>query len=193
MRSALVHLLCFLCFLAWPGPGPAFAADGQGVPDSRRSFEALVLRVQDGDSLVVRRMGQTRSERLRISGIDAPERHQPYGGASRAALAALVDGERLRVSPAKKDPYGRLVATLSLGERDVGLAMIEGGHAWYFRRYRRDLPVALRKPYERAEARAREAGIGLWRDPAAQAPWDYRRRQRDQRREAVGRERLSPS
>lgn len=183
-----ILLLLALCGLA---PAP-FAADRDTTP-AGRSFEALVLRVQDGDSLLVRRLGQTRSERLRISGIDAPERRQPYGDAARVALAALVDGARIRVLPAKKDRYGRLVAALSLDERDIGLEMIEGGHAWYFRRYRRDLPAALRKPYERAEARAREAGIGLWRDPAAQAPWHYRSRQRDHRREAAGRERLSPS
>lgn len=191
MHRALLRILLLLA-LSGPGPAPLAADEDRGRV-GQQSFEALVLRVQDGDSLVVRRVGQTRSERLRISGIDAPERGQPYGDASRVALAALVDGERLRVAPAKKDPYGRLVAALSLGERDIGLAMIEGGHAWYFRRYRRDLPAALRKPYERAEARAREAGVGLWRDPAAQAPWDYRSRQRNQRRDAAGRERLSPS
>lgn len=191
MYRALSHVLLFL-FLAvagtaWPAWG-AEPADGLRAP-----YDAIVLRVQDGDSLIVRRVGQTRSQRLRLSGIDAPERGQPHADASRAALAALVDGERVRVLPVKKDPYGRIVAALRLGERDIGLAMIEGGHAWYFRRYRRDLPAELRKPYERAEARAREAGAGLWGDASAQPPWDYRLRQRDQRREATDRERLSPS
>jgi len=185
---AALLLLGLSADLASPAWAEARAAAGQA------GFEAQVVRVQDGDSLLVRRLGQTRNERLRISGIDAPERRQPYGDASRAALAALVDGERIRVVPAKKDRYGRLVALVEIDERDVGLAMIEGGHAWYFRRYRRDLPIGLRKPYERAESRARDAGIGLWRDAAAQSPWSYRSSRRDgQRRDTDARERLNPS
>lgn len=191
MRHALLCALLLSC-LSWFALAP-LAAGGPPAPARDAGFEALVLRVQDGDSLVVRRLGQTRSERLRISGIDAPERRQAHGDASRAVLASLVDGERIRVVPAKKDRYGRLVATVGLDERDIGLAMLEGGHAWYFRRYRGDLPVELRKPYERAQARAREAGLGLWRDPDAQAPWNFRSRQRDQRRDSAERARLSPS
>lgn len=186
MRRAILSFLLLLGLSV-----SALAPPAAGARDA--DFHAVVLRVQDGDSLLIRRSGQTRSERLRIAGIDAPERHQPHADASRAALAALVEGERVRIIPSKKDRYGRLVATIRLGERDIGLAMLEGGHAWYFRRYRRDLPAELRKPYERAEAMAREEGIGLWRDPAAQAPWEYRSVQRDQRADAAGRERLSPS
>jgi endonuclease YncB( thermonuclease family) len=190
MPPALLRLLAVLSlFLALPA---SFAAGETPVRAAPEPYDAVVLRVQDGDSVIARRIGQTRTHRLRISGIDAPERGQAYAEASRAALKALVEGERVRVTPSRKDPWDRVVATLRLGEHDVGLAMIEGGHAWYFRRYRRDLPAELRKPYERAEARAREAGIGLWSDRDAQAPWDYRLRQRDQR-DAATRERLSPS
>lgn len=188
MRLLFSTLLFFLLSASVPA---TFAAEE--AADRKLAFEAIVLRVQDGDSLLIRRRGQTRNERLRLSAIDAPERGQPHGDASRAALAALIDGEPIRVVPVKKDRYGRLVGRVGVNERDIGLAMLEGGHAWYFRRYRRDLPVELRKPYERAEARAREAGIGLWRDPAAQAPWRYRSGQRDQRGEAGDRARRSPS
>lgn len=191
MHRALLQLL-LLVFLAVGGPAP-FAAGAGPSGAGGHAYDAVVLRVQDGDSIIARRIGQTRSQRLRISGIDAPERGQPHADASRKALEALVGGRRIRVLPIKTDPYRRTVATLTAGEQDIGLALIEGGHAWYFRRYRRDLPAGLRKPYERAEARAREAGIGLWRDPAAQPPWDYRMRLRNQRREATRRERLSPS
>lgn len=173
---------------------PPLASASEPAPVRDPGFDALVVRVQDGDSLLVRRLGQTRSERLRISGIDAPERQQAYGDASRVALAALVEGECIRVVPAKKDRYGRLIALVELGKHDIGLAMIAGGHAWYFRRYWRDLPVDLRKPYERAESTAREAGIGLWRDASAQAPWRYRSSRRNsQRRDAGDRKRLKPS
>ncbi len=192
MRRILPVALLLLGLSGIFAPPPA--AGSEPTPVRNAGFDAVVVRVQDGDSLLVRRLGQTRSERLRISGIDAPERQQAYGDASRAALAALVEGERVWVVPAKKDRYGRLVALVELDERDIGLAMIEGGHAWYFRRYRRDLPVGLRQPYERAESRARDAGIGLWRDAAAQAPWRYRSSRRDdQRRDTGVRERLNPS
>src|SRR5690606_12896981 len=112
LSRSLRFLLLLLLFAAHAA---SFAADGrQGGHDA---YEAIVLRVQDGDTLLVRRIGQTRPHRVRLSGIDAPERGQAHADESRAALEALVAGKRVRVAPVKKDPWGRVVAAVSVGER----------------------------------------------------------------------------
>ena len=69
-----------------------------------------------------------------------------------------------------KDRYGRTVADLFVGAKNVNQEMVRAGMAWWFRRYApRDL--VLRD----LEERAREAGLGLWADPDAVAPWNFRK------------------
>jgi hypothetical protein len=68
------------------------------------------------------------------------------------------------------DRYGRTVAVVKLKDgRELNLEIIRAGMAWHFKRYSGDEAYAL------AEKQARDAGVGLWLDRAANAPWEYRR------------------
>src|SRR5262245_29604756 len=82
------------------------------------SFEARVTKVIDGDSLRVT-TADAREIEVRLVDIDSPEGRQPYGDAARQALADLVAGRTVRVRGAKTDGYGRLLAHVFAGERDV--------------------------------------------------------------------------
>ncbi|MDO4905015.1 MAG: thermonuclease family protein [Lautropia sp.] len=142
---------------------------------------ARLQRVQDGDSLLVT-LGDGQTEKLRIAGIDAPERTQPFSGRSRKHLLSLLEARPLRYRALKRDQYGRQIVILhsQQGKQriDVNRAMLEAGMAWYFRRYERELPAELRSPYARAETEARRHRRGLWSESSPQPPWEFRRQKR---------------
>jgi micrococcal nuclease len=125
-----------------------------------------VLEVADGDTLVVSCEG--RPLRVRLDQIDAPEYRQPYGRRARKELAALVGGREVRLQQHGLDYYDRVLATVWLEELDVNRELLRRGYAWAYRRYLRD-PALLED-----EAGARAGRLGLWQDPAPQAPWDFR-------------------
>jgi endonuclease YncB( thermonuclease family) len=92
------------------------------------------VRVIDGDTVVVldARMEQ---HRVRLAGIDAPERDQPFGTKSKQYLADLVAGKQITVDWHTLDRYHRIVGNIILGGQDVNLAMVTGGLAWWYRKY----------------------------------------------------------
>ncbi len=134
----------------------------------------------DGDSFVLLAADGRRLQ-VRISGIDAPEKGQAFADRSRRHLSELLVQQDLLITPIKTDVYGRVVAVVSAGEQDIGLAQLRAGLAWHFLRYARDQSVEQRQAYARAEAAAREAGVGLWRDREPLEPWRFREKQRERK------------
>lgn len=137
---------------------------------SESVLPGVVVGVIDGDTVDVRI--ESGMIRVRLHGVDAPERDQPQGAAAKAALSALVFSKAVDVEPVEQDRYDRLVARLWLGDLDVNAALVKQGAAWVYRRYAEDPAYCA---YEKA---ARDLGRGLWALPAEQrvAPWEWRRR-----------------
>src|SRR5262245_5873182 len=136
-----------------------------------------VVAVQDGDTVTVLDAGRVQ-HRIRIAGIDAPEKSQAFGEASKQSLARLVHGQRVDAHCPKRDRYGREVCSVYLGTRDVGLEQVRAGFAWWYREYAREQTLDERAAYEAAEAEARQGRRGLWTDPAPQPPSTFRRQQK---------------
>lgn len=113
-----------------------------------------------------------RQIKLRLNGIDAPEKKQPFGNASKRALSDLVFGQRVSIVPLSKDRWGRTIAEVfTVSGRRVGLAMVSQGMAWHFVKYAQgDLSLAD------AQKEARAGKRGLWTDAAPAAPWEWRKR-----------------
>ena len=127
-----------------------------------------VVAVHDGDTISVSAAGG--NIRVRLHGIDAPERSQPFANASRHALEALVAGREVRIVEHGHDGYGRLLGRVYAAGLDVNAEQVRLGYAWVFRRFVNDaLLLAL-------EAEAKAAQRGLWRDPRAIPPWQWRAR-----------------
>jgi micrococcal nuclease len=151
-----------------------------------------VIAVSDGDTITVLAPGD-RPTKVRLAGIDAPERAQPFGQKSRQHLADLVFGKEVRVSVVDKDRYGRIVGIVYVpkpipnGEIiiDVDLAQIESGHAWAYRDYLRGLPAGKAGRYVAAEKDAKEKRQGLWTDKSPEPPWQYRKEQRNRRQSSA--------
>lgn len=132
-------------------------------------------RIQDGDSFFVVEGGALRHE-VRIAGIDAPEKGQPYSRISREHLKRLLSGRLLLVDAYKRDRYGRWIATVSADGSDVGLAQVRAGLAWHEARYAAVETPQLLHEYAAAEQAARAARAGLWRQTRPTPPWEWRRR-----------------
>lgn len=146
----------------------------------------LVVGVTDGDTITARcgDPGAYEQVTVRIQGIDAPERAQPYGHRARQALSEMVFQQWVDLRCSKSDRYQRKVCSVWVapvsapsGPRsvDAGLAMVTTGMAWWYRAYAREQSPQERGQYEVAEDEARMRQAGLWSDASPVAPWDWRK------------------
>lgn len=131
-----------------------------------------VTKVVDGDTVDVQL--SSGPIRVRLHGVDTPERGQPWGKESTAALTALVMGKQVGVEPFEQDRYDRMIGIVYRDDLNVNLELVKRGHAWAYRRYMRksDSELCIN------EAAARTAKKGLWVLPASEriAPWEWRRK-----------------
>jgi endonuclease YncB( thermonuclease family) len=148
------------------------AARAQASPLAGR-----VVHVADGDTITVLDPSNT-SFRVRLAGIDAPEKAQPWGKVSKQAMADLVAGKEVIVEWRKRDRYHRLVGVVRVDGADAGLAQITEGLAWHYLDYEKEQTPEDRLLYASAEQNARAQKMGLWRDPDPVPPWVWRRRKR---------------
>lgn len=133
-----------------------------------------VVKVADGDTITVLDAAN-RQHKIRLAGIDAPEKKQAFGNVSRLSLEQLVAGKAVRVETDKIDRYGRAVGVVLVGGLDANRAQLERGMAWWYRDYAREQSPADQLTYSRAENSARAARRGLWTEKEPVAPWDWRR------------------
>lgn len=139
-------------------------------------LRARVVAVPDGDSLVV--LDERRLQhRVRLAGIDAPEKGQRFANRARDNLGAMVRRQQVTVLWHKRDGYGRLVGLVYLDGREINLEQLRAGYAWWYRAYAAEQSIDERRRYARAEADAREQRLGLWADRNPVPPWAWRRRQ----------------
>lgn len=132
-----------------------------------------VVGVTDGDTITLLDDQRTQ-HKIRLAGIDAPEKVQAFGLRSKEALSALVFGRRVEVETEKQDRYRRTVGKVIIDGRDANLAQVVAGMAWHYKKYEGEQILADRLLYADAEREARELRRGLWLDAMPIAPWDYR-------------------
>ena len=136
------------------------------------AFSARVIKVFDGDTLAVVD-ATNRQYRVRLSGIDAPERAQSFGSLSRKSLAELARGKSALVEYHKIDKYGRLVAKVSVDGRDVGVEQLRRGMAWHRASVPDDQSHQEAFLYGQAQGEARSRKLGLWQQHPV-PPWKFR-------------------
>lgn len=149
----------------------------------------LVVGISDGDTLTARCPTEDAAHpyqqvKVRLAGIDAPERKQPFGSRARQALADITFQKQARLDCVKKDRYKRSVCNVWVAPAsapdgpktlDAGLAMVTQGMAWWYRGYSRDQTPEARGKYEVAEQEARAKRVGLWSHSEPTPPWEWRR------------------
>lgn len=175
-----------LLLATWLFTGPATASDIYG----------RVIGVSDGDTISVLD-ARHQVHKIRLAGIDAPEKAQPFGQRSKAGMSATVFNREVEVIGSKRDRYGRIVAKVLVAasecaaadcpkSRDAGLVQVQAGLAWWYRAYAREQMPEDRIRYEAAETTARNQRMGLWQDKDPTPPWDWRRQPRPAARTMSG-------
>lgn len=144
-----------------------------GTQRANPSFQGVVSKVHDGDSIHLLPAGQQRVI-VRLAGIDAPELRQPYGTASRNYLRSLVYNQTVDAYCHKTDRYQRELCVIFAAGTDVNLAMINNGFAWHYKKYQSEQTRTQRSRYSAAERSAKTARRGLWQSARPVAPWNYR-------------------
>ena len=141
-----------------------------------------VIAVSDGDTVTVLDAA-SQQHRIRLAGIDAPEKRQAYGERAKQHLSDLVYGKAILVVWDKRDRYGRIVGRVLAPECDAaacrytvdaGLEQLKAGFAWHYKQYQKEQPVDERLRYSATEQEARLRREGLWREPDAVPPWQFR-------------------
>jgi micrococcal nuclease len=148
------------------------AACGQPALAATRVIEGTITRVSDGDTVWLQPDDRARAPvKLRLQGIDAPERCQAWGEQSRDALAGRVLQRRVAVTTRASDDYGRMLGIVALDGVDINAWMVAQGHAWSAR-WHRSAGI-----YGVQEQSARASGKGLFTQPDAIEPRRFRRLQ----------------
>ena len=153
------------------------------------TLQGKVVKIADGDTVtVVDDSGK--KHRIRLAGIDAPEKDQPYGDVSTQGLVELVSGKTVTIEYEKRDRYKRIIGKVLVDppgdvfclaidcvkKIDVGLEQTKAGLAWHYKKYQSEQEESDRRAYSEAEIDARAERNGLWADKEPMAPWRWRRR-----------------
>lgn len=138
------------------------------------TISGRVVGVSDGDTITV--LDDTHTQyKIRLSGIDAPEKKQAFGNISKKSLSDLVFDKQVTVDWQKLDRYGRTVGKVLVNGQDVNLVQIKKGMAWFYKKYQNELILDDRLAYLHAQESAEHNRLGLWKDQEPTAPWDYRK------------------
>lgn len=138
-----------------------------------------VVGVSDGDTITVLDASKTQ-HKIRLEGIDAPEKAQPFGQRSKEHLSDQVFGKQVEVVTNKTDKYGRNVGKVLVDGKDANLEQVRSGLAWHYKQYQSEQSAGDRVAYANAETAAKAQKSGLWVDAKPVAPWDWRHGGKDE-------------
>jgi endonuclease YncB( thermonuclease family) len=131
-----------------------------------------VVKIHDGDTYDLLLEDNT-TIRVRMDGIDAPEKGMPFSKKAKQYLDELCQGQMIEIHNNELDQYGRTISFAYLEDgRELGREMLKAGYAWHYKKYNSNLELAA------LEDEAREAKRGLWRDKNPIAPWEVRKLRR---------------
>ncbi len=130
---------------------------------SADSLTGKVVKITDGDTLYVLDANY-KEHKIRLAGIDAPERKQAYGLASRKHLLSIVAGKQVTVEYQKRDRYGRILGKVWINGVDACLEQVKAGLAWHYKKYQHEQSLEDQRLYADAENKARNERLGLWRE-----------------------------
>jgi len=135
--------------------------------ESYRSVIGKVVKIVDGDTFDILTSNNS-TIRIRMNGIDCPERKQDYYQVCKDALGDYIFGKEVSLITYGTDRYKRTIAAVYIGTEDINLKMIANGYAWHYKKYSSDAKMA------QAEEEAKLQKNGLWAMINPVAPWDFR-------------------
>ena len=143
------------------------------LPQLSFAWQGKVVGVSDGDTITVMHAGK--GEKIRLYGVDCPEKHQDFGQKAKQFTSNMVYGKTVDVEPVTTDRYGRTVGLVSVNGKSINEELLKAGLAWVFTRYC-DKPCC--NQWYKYQEEARQKKQGLWSMPNPVPPWDFRRENR---------------
>lgn len=137
------------------------------------TISGRVIGVSDGDTLTLLDAANV-SHKIRLSGIDAPEKNQDFGQRAKTHLSTMAYNQVSRADCRKTDRYRRRVCVVFVESHDLGLEQIRAGMAWWYRQYAKEQNAKERDDYEHAELEAKSKRSGLWNSKEPMPPWEWR-------------------
>lgn len=141
---------------------------------SAETLRGRVVGVMDGDTVKVLDASNTQWK-IRLVGIDAPEKKQAFGIRSKEHLSDLIYNKQVTIEYTKKDRYGRTLGKILIDGVDANLEQVKAGFAWHYKQYAKEQSIEDRVQYSNAEDQARSVGRGLWADASPLPPWEFRK------------------
>lgn len=133
-----------------------------------------VVGVTDGDTITL--LDATKNQyKIRLAGIDAPEKKQAFGQASKKSLSDLVFNKVVSITYDKQDRYGRTIGKVMVNGKDANLEQVKRGMAWFYKKYQNEMELDDRLDYLHAQESAEASRVGLWIEDDVIAPWDFRK------------------
>lgn len=148
-----------------------------GLSCNAGTVEGRVVAIADGDTITVLDADRVQ-HRIRLGGIDAPEKRQAFGTRAKQSLSDMVFNKAVTVETGKTDRYGREIGKILVDGRDANLQQVQRGFAWHYKAYQREQSLSDRQLYDFAQSEAKAARRGLWQDAEPVAPWDWRKGRR---------------
>ena len=143
------------------------------TPSVALSWPAQVIKVLDGATIVVLHSGV--EERVRLYGIETPEKSQEYGQQAKSLTIALIAGRNVEVKTVTADRYGRTVGLVSVDGQSLNQLIVQNGYAWVYRQY---CAKRICYDWQKLEKEARRHKKGLWAGSNNVPPWEYRKQVR---------------
>ena len=165
-KNLNVFILVFGILLS---PALAQIAPARTAEPIDARWTGKVVGITDGDTIKVL-TPDNRQVKIRLYGVDAPEKKQAFGTKAKEFLSSLIFGETVEIQPISIDLYGRTIAKVWIHGKDVGLTCIEYGYCWHYVQYCKKCT-----DYKNAQAKAKKQGLGLWADKNPIAPWKFRK------------------
>jgi endonuclease YncB( thermonuclease family) len=169
--AAMIRARSFWASLAVAAILSAPAAAAEWAIDGR------VIGVSDGDTVTLLDHAKAQ-HKIRLHGIDAPEKGQAFGERSKQNLSGLAFHRDVTAQCHKRDRYGREVCKIMLGSTDVNLEQLRAGMAWWYREYAKEQPAEDQAAYSAAERDAHARRAGLWNDAVPVPPWEWRKNEK---------------
>lgn len=141
---------------------------------SASSFTGRVVGVSDGDTVTLLTPDHIQYK-IRLAGIDAPEKTQAFGRKSKEALSDCSYGRNATIQGEKVDRYGRLIGKVIVNGTDCNLRQIQLGLAWHYKKYQKEQVFADRESYNKSEIQARSEKLAIWSENDPIPPWEFRK------------------
>ena len=176
-RIILFAIIFFILTISTAFPDGKTHVEGQfkfpfpskKTTENTKIWSGLVVGISDGDTITVLHEGK--GEKIRLYGIDCPERSQAFSKKAKQFTSQMVYGKTVDVETKDTDRYSRTVALIYIDGQSLNEALVKNGFAWVFRKYCKE---SFCEDWLNFEVVARYGKIGLWSEPDPIPPWEFR-------------------